>query len=101
MYVVALCRFGIKYPQMYAEASHPAAMVFNCYQRAHQVKSTCSHDVPFHYGAVPRDTFAVGLDFLVEAYRTSYIQLVLKSRPGEKTLRSPRDKNEGMHRVRS
>ena len=30
-------RYGIKYPQMYAESSHPNANAFNCYQRAHQV----------------------------------------------------------------
>lgn len=30
-------RFGIKYPQMYAEQSDPNAIIFNCYQRAHQV----------------------------------------------------------------
>lgn len=45
LHCVAFCRYGIKYPQMYAEASHPNAMVFNCYQRAHQVMmvywSTC------------------------------------------------------------
>lgn len=30
-------RYGIKYPQMYAEQSQPNAVIFNCYQRAHQV----------------------------------------------------------------
>lgn len=34
-----LHRYGIKYPQMYAEQSHPNAVIFNCYQRAHQVSS--------------------------------------------------------------
>eukprot|EP00904_Undaria_pinnatifida_P000122 jgi/Undpi1/1010/HiC_scaffold_10.g04474.m1 len=29
-------KYGIKYPQMYAESSHPNANAFNCYQRAHQ-----------------------------------------------------------------
>ncbi|CAN0068238.1 unnamed protein product, partial [Ectocarpus sp. 12 AP-2014] len=29
-------KYGIKYPQMYAEQSDANAVVFNCYQRAHQ-----------------------------------------------------------------
>ncbi|CAM9143789.1 unnamed protein product [Pylaiella littoralis] len=29
-------KYGIKYPQMYAEQKDPNAVLFNCYQRAHQ-----------------------------------------------------------------
>ncbi|CAN0559362.1 unnamed protein product [Ectocarpus sp. 12 AP-2014] len=30
-------KYGIKYPQMYADQSDANAVIFNCYQRAHQV----------------------------------------------------------------
>lgn len=35
-------RYDIKYPQMYAEQSDPNAVEFNCYQRAHQVRTDSS-----------------------------------------------------------
>ncbi|CAM9156017.1 unnamed protein product [Laminaria digitata] len=45
-------KYGIKYPQMYAEASHPNAVAFNCYQRAHQVMMVygplAAQVLPFH-----------------------------------------------------